>query len=68
MGMVKTNISATTLTALAASIVGNAGDISIESQSIPYADAYQFAWYGKMAILSIDIESTAERLLDFLYE
>lgn len=68
MGMVKTNISATTLTSLATSIVGNASDLSIKSQSIPYADAYQFAWYGKMAILSFDIASTAERLQEFLYE
>ena len=68
MGMVKTNISATTLTSLATSIVGNADKLSIESQSIPYSDAYQFAWYGKMAILSFDIQSTAERMLAFLYE
>ena len=68
MGMVKTNISATTLTSLATSIVGNAGSLSIESQSIPYSDAYQFAWYGKMAILSFDIQPTAERMLEFLYE
>jgi len=68
MGMVKTNISATTLVSLATSIVGNAGNLSIESQSIPYSDAYQFAWYGKMAILSFDIASTAERLQEFLYE
>ena len=68
MGMVRTNISAATLTSLAASIVANAGNISIESQSIPYRDAYQFAWYKKMAILSFDIQSTAERMLEFLYE
>jgi len=68
MGMVKTNISATTLTSLATSIVANAGNLSIESQSIPYTDAYQFAWYKKMAILSFDIQSTAERMLEFLYE
>ena len=68
MGMVKTNISVTTLTSLAASVVGNAGDISIKSQSLPYQDAYQFAWYKKMAILSFDIQSTAERLHAFLYD
>ena len=68
MGMVKTNISATTLTSLATSIVGNTSDLSMESQSIPYTDAYQFAWYKKMAILSFDIQNTAERMLEFLYE
>ena len=68
MGMVKTNISVTTLTSLATSIVANAGNLSIESQSIPYTDAYQFAWYKKMAILSFDIQNTAERMLEFLYE
>lgn len=68
MGMVKTNISATTLTSLATSIVANAGNLSIESQSIPYTDAYQFVWYKKMAVLSFDIQSTAERLHEFLYD
>ena len=68
MGMVKTNISATTLTSLATSIVANAGNLSIESQSIPYTDAYQFVWYKKMAVLSFDIQSTAERLHAFLYD
>ncbi len=67
MGMVKTNISASTLTSLAASVIGNVGDLAIESQSIPYKDAYQFAWYKKMAILSFNIEDTASRLQDFLY-
>ncbi len=68
MGMVKTNISASTLTSLATSIVGNATNLSVESQSLPYTDAYQFAWYKKMAILTFDIESTAQRMLEFLYE
>ena len=68
MGMVRTNISATTLASLATSIVGNAGNISIETQSLPYSDAFQYAWYGKMAILSFDIEDTAERLQGFLYD
>lgn len=68
MEMVKTNISATTLTSLATSIVANSSNLSIRSQSLPYTDAYQFAWYKKMAILSFDIQSTAERMLEFLYE
>ncbi len=68
MGMVRTNISATMLASLATSIVGNAGNLSIETQSLPYSDAFQFAWYKKMAILSFDIQSTAERLQDFLYK
>lgn len=68
MGMVKTNISASTLTSLVTSIVGNIGNISIESQNVPYSDAYKSGWYKQMSILSFDIQSTAERLLDFLYE
>lgn len=67
-GMVKTNISATTLTALVTSIVSKADNLSIESQSLPYTDAYKSAWYKKKAILSFDIQSTAKRMLEFLYE
>lgn len=68
MGMVKTNISATALISLATSVVGNASDLSIESQSIPYKDAFRYAWYKKKAILSFDIQNTAERMLEYLYE
>lgn len=67
LGMVKTNLSASSLASLAASVMGSAGKISLQSQNIPYEDAYQFAWYNKMAILSFDIQSTAKRLLEFLY-
>lgn len=66
--MVRTNIPATTLTSLVASVAGNAGNLSIKLQSVPYEDAYQFAWYNQMDILAFDIRSTAERMLDFLYQ
>lgn len=68
MGMVKTNISVPTLTSLATSIVGSAGKLSIHSQSLPYKDAYQFVWYKKMAVLSFDIQNTADRMHAFLYD
>ena len=67
MGMVKTNIPATTLMSLVASVVGNAKNLSIQSQTLPYKDAYQFAWYKNKAILSFDIRSTADRMLKFIY-
>ena len=67
MGLVKTNIPASTLTSLATSIVGNAGNISIKSQSLPYRDAFKYAWYKNKAILSFDIASTSKRVLEFLY-
>jgi len=67
MGMVRTNIPAGTLTALAGSLAANAGGLTIETQSIPYSDGYQNAWYNRMAILTFDIRSTGERLRSFLY-
>lgn len=67
MGLVKTNIPASTLTSLAASIVLQANTLSLETQNVPYSDAYQYAWYNGMAILSFDIAQTAVRIHEFLY-
>ena len=66
-GLVKTNISATDLLSLAASVLSNASSLSIESENVPFSDAYQFAWYNGMAILSYDIGQAAVRLNNFIY-
>ena len=68
MRMIKTNIPATTLTSLAVSVLGGGKSISIEQQSIPYDNAYQFAWYRGMAIISFDIQSAGARMREFLYK
>lgn len=67
MTIVKTNIPATTLVSLAASILGDASRLSFSSQQVPYADSYQFAWYKRMAILSFDIDEAAKRVNEFIY-
>lgn len=67
MGMVKTNISATTLLSLAASVAVQSANLTIQTQNAPYLDAYQYAWYNGMAILSFDIAQTAARINDFLF-
>ena len=65
--LIKTNISATDLLSLATSILSNASSLSIESENVPFSDAYQFAWYNGMAILSYDIGEAAVRLNNFIY-
>lgn len=65
--LVKTNISATDLVSLAASLLGSASSLQIESQNVPFDDAYQFGWYNGMSIISFDITKTAARLNEFIY-
>lgn len=67
MTIVKTNIPATTLVSLAASILADASKLTFSSQQVPYADSYQFAWYKQMAILSFDIDEAAKRVNEFIY-
>lgn len=66
--LIKTNISAADLLSLATSVLGNASSLSIESENVPFDDAYQFAWYNGMAILSYDIGQAAARLNNFIYQ
>lgn len=65
--LIKTNISATSLISLATSVLSNGTSISIETESVPFSDSYQFAWYNGMSILSYDISDAAKRLNDFIY-
>lgn len=65
--LIKTNISATDLVSLAASVLANASNLQIESQNVPYSDAYQFAWYNGMAIISYNISDAASRIDKFIY-
>ena len=65
--LIKTNISSTELVSLAASVFANASSLTIDSQSVPYSDAYQSAWYKGMAILTYDIADAAKRINAFLY-
>lgn len=65
--LIKTNISATDLVSLGASVLTNSSQLNIETQNVPYTDAYQFGWYGKMAILYFDIADAAARINDFIY-
>ena len=67
MTIVKTNIPATPLVSLAASILADASKLTFSSQQVPYADSYQFAWYKQMAILSFDIDEAAKRVNEFIY-
>lgn len=66
--LVKTNISVKSMLSLAASVIGHASSLTVESANIPYSDSYQFAWYNKMAIISFDIKETAKKLNAFIYD
>ncbi len=67
--LVKTNISLTELTGVVASVATNAigQGLDIESQHIPYSDAYTYKRYNGMAIVSFDIDDAARRLNEFIY-
>lgn len=65
--LVKTNIPASTLVSLGTSILSNASNLQIESENVPFNDAYQFAWYNGMSIISYDISGAASRLNNFIY-
>ena len=66
-GLVKTNIPFTTLTSMAASVLGNISKIKIESQTVPYSDSFKYAWYKGKAIISFDIAEAAKRINKFIY-
>jgi anionic cell wall polymer biosynthesis LytR-Cps2A-Psr (LCP) family protein len=65
--LIKTNISAKDLLAYATSILGNASKLSIDNQNVPYSDAYQYARYNGMSIISYDIAKAASRIQKFIY-
>ncbi|MBQ8513125.1 MAG: LCP family protein [Clostridia bacterium] len=66
--LIKTNISSTDLLSLAASVAAHGTKLSLESQNVPYADAYQNGWYNGMAILSFNITDASNRMHSFLYD
>lgn len=68
MRMIKTNIPASKLVSLAVNVLGNGKSLSIQQQSVPYNDAYQFVWYKGMAVISFDIQTTGSRMREFLYK
>ena len=51
----------------AASVLGNASKLSIQTQNVPYTDAYQYARYNGMSIITYDIADAARRINEFIY-
>ena len=68
-GLIKTNISLTELTSVVTSVVTKAAatGLNMESQHIPYSDAYTYKYYNGMAIVSFDIDDAARRVNKFIY-
>ncbi len=67
--LVKTNISLTELTGVITSVATNAvgSGLNLESQHVPYSDAYTYKYYNGMAIISFDIDDAARRINEFIY-
>ena len=65
--LIKTNISAKDLLSYATSVLGNASKLSIDNQNVPYSDAYQYARYNGMSIISYEIAKAASRIQKFIY-
>lgn len=67
--LVKTNISLTELTSVITSVATNAAGsgLNLESQHVPYSDAYTYKYYNGMAIVSFDIDDAAKRVNEFIY-
>jgi anionic cell wall polymer biosynthesis LytR-Cps2A-Psr (LCP) family protein len=66
-GLVKTNISLSSLTSMATSMIGNLSRLNIESQNVPYSDSFYYAWYKGMSIITYDIADAEKRLNKFIY-
>ena len=66
-GLVKTNISLSSLTSMATSMIGNLSRLNIESQNVPYSDSFYYAWYKGMSIITYDIADAGKRLNKFIY-
>lgn len=67
--LVKTNISLSELTGVITSVATNAvgSGLNLESQHVPYSDAYTYKYYNGMAIISFDIDDAARRINEFIY-
>ena len=68
-GLIKTNISFTELTGAVTDIATAAfrRGINIQTQHVPYSDAYQYKYYNGMAIVSFNIDDAARRMNKFIY-
>lgn len=68
-GLVKTNISLTELTSVIGSVAMGAleNGLNIDSQHVPYSDAFTYKYYNGMAIISFDIDDAARRVNNFIY-
>lgn len=69
-GLIKTNITFTELTGTVAKIATSAlssGTIDIQTQHVPYSDAYKYKYYNGMAIVSFNIDDAARRMNKFIY-
>ena len=68
-GLVKTNISLTELTSVIGSVATKAAisGLDIQSQHVPYSDAFTYKYYNGMAIISFDIDDAARRVNQFIY-
>lgn len=65
--MIRTNIDLTTMLSLASSVVSQKDTLKIESQTVPYSNAYRSTWYKRKAVLSFDIEDAAKKINEFIY-
>ena len=68
-GLVKTNISLTELTSVIGSVATRAAisGLDIQSQHVPYSDAFTYKYYNGMAIISFNIDDAARRVNQFIY-
>ncbi len=68
-GLIKTNISLSELTSVVTSVATNAASngLNMESQHVPYSDAYTYKYYNGMAIVSFNIDDAARRVNKFIY-
>lgn len=68
-GLVKTNISLTELTSVIGSVATKAAvsGLNMESQHVPYSDAFTYKYYNGMAIISFNIDDAARRVNRFIY-
>lgn len=68
-GLIKTNITFTELTGAVTDIATAAlrKGVDIQTQHVPYSDAYAYKYYNGMAIVSFNIDDAARRMNKFIY-
>ena len=69
-GLIKTNITFNELTGTVADIATSAlarRNIDIQTQHVPYSDAFAYKYYNGMAIVSFNIDDAARRMNKFIY-